>query len=186
KRLDEELVEGHQMINTLISFASLMSKQGDLFLEETDLATLAQDATSHLARLVEARHIDLTYEFTADLPQVYIDQQRISEALHHLVHNAIKFNTIGGSVKIVGYATSSRVIVEVKDTGEGVPSEKLGTIWNAFSQTADAVQRGLEGLGLGLALVKAAVEAHGGKVTVISKVGQGSTFGFWLPIKSQS
>lgn len=184
KRLDEELVEGHQMINTLISFASLMSKQGDLFLEETDLATLAQDATIHLARLVEARHIDLTYDFVADLPKVYIDQHRISEAIHHLVHNAIKFNKIGGSVKIAGYATSSKIIFEVNDTGEGVSPEKLDTIWNAFSQTADAVQRGLEGLGLGLALVKAAVEAHGGKVTVISKVGQGSTFGFWLPLTS--
>ena len=184
KRLDEELVEGHQMINTLISFASLMSKQGDLFLEETDLATLAEDATFPLARLVEARHIKLTYDFSPDLPKVYIDQQRISEAIHHLVHNAIKFNKIGGSVKITGYATSSKVIFEVKDTGEGVSPEKFGTIWNAFSQTADAVQRGLEGLGLGLALVKAAIEAHGGKVTVVSKVGQGSIFGFWLPVTS--
>ncbi|HRV96810.1 MAG TPA: ATP-binding protein, partial [Anaerolineae bacterium] len=138
-----------------------------------------------LARLVEARHIDLTYDFAADLPQVYIDQQRISEAIHHLVHNAIKFNKIGGSVKISGYATPSKVVLEVKDTGEGISHEMLGTIWSAFNQTADAVQRGLEGLGLGLALVKAAVEAHGGQVTVISKVGQGSTFGFWLPLKPQ-
>ncbi|MCB0209505.1 MAG: PAS domain-containing protein, partial [Anaerolineae bacterium] len=185
KRLDQELVEGHRMIDSLISFASLMSKQGELFFEETDLTTLASDATAHLARLVEARHIHLTFNFPPDLPLVYLDQQRISEAIHHLVHNAIKFNKADGSVDISSWSTSSKIFFEVKDTGVGVPPEKLDTIWTAFTQTVDDLKRGLEGLGLGLALVKSAVEAHGGKVTAISKVGQGSTFGFWLPLHPQ-
>lgn len=184
KRLDQELVEGHRMIDSLISFASLMSKQGELFLEETDVADLARDSTSHLSRLVEARHIELTYTFAPNLPTVRLDQQRIGEAIHHLVHNAIKFNSTGGSVDISGRATASRVIVEVKDTGAGIAAEKLDTIWNAFTQTVDDFQRGLEGLGLGLALVKSAVEAHGGRVTASSKIGEGSTFGFWLPLDS--
>lgn len=183
KRLEQELVEGHRMIDSLISFASLMSKQGELFLEETDLADLTKDATIHLSRLVEARRIELIYNFAPDLPKVYLDQQRISEAIHHLVHNAIKFNKTGGLVEISGRTTSSKIIFEVKDTGTGVPPEKLDTIWNAFTQTVDDLQRGLEGLGLGLALVKSAVKAHGGKITATSQVGFGSTFGFWLPVK---
>ncbi|MCB0190817.1 MAG: PAS domain S-box protein [Anaerolineae bacterium] len=182
KRLDQELVEGHRMIDSLISFASLMSKQGELFLEETDLATLTKDATAHLSRLVEARHIHLTFNFPPDLPLVYLDQQRISEAIHHLVHNAIKFNKADGSVDISGRATATKIFFEVKDTGVGVPAEKLDTIWTAFTQTVDDLKRGLEGLGLGLALVKSAVEAHDGKVTARSQVDQGSTFGFWLPL----
>jgi signal transduction histidine kinase len=183
KRLDQELLEGRQMIDSLVSFAALMSKQGELFLEETDIAVLTQDAAVHLEILAAARDITLSFNFAPDLPKVYVDQQRISEAIHHLVHNAIKFNRQGGLVEISCWPKDSRVFLKVKDTGQGVPADKLATIWQAFTQAADDFQRGVEGLGLGLALVRSAVEAHGGQVSAVSKVNEGSSFGFWIPIK---
>jgi PAS domain S-box-containing protein len=185
KRLDQELTEGRRMIDTIISFASLMSKQGELFLEETDMVELIREATAHLERIAPVRHISLSFNFSPDLPKVYLDQQRISEAIHHLVHNAIKFNQEGGSVEISCWPERGRIYFRVKDTGRGVPAEKLNTIWEAFAQTADDVQRGVEGVGLGLALVKSAVDAHGGQVSASSKVNKGSTFGFWIPIKPE-
>jgi signal transduction histidine kinase len=78
--------------------------------------------------------------------------------------------------------TDTALTFEVSDTGVGLPSEKLETIWGAFTQTADEVQRGVEGLGLGLALVKLSVEAHGGQVIGASQPNEGSTFGFCLPL----
>ena len=180
-RLDQELIEGRRMIDSIISFAALMSKQGGLFLEKTDLVILTEDATSHLTQMVEARKIGLTFDFSPELPAVYLDQQRISEAIHHLIHNAIKFNREGGSVKASWWVSEGKVFFKVQDSGAGIASEKLNTIWEAFSQTADDVQRGIEGLGLGLALVKSAVDAHGGEVSAISELDQGSTFGFWIP-----
>jgi PAS domain S-box-containing protein len=183
KRLDQELLEGRRMLDSLISFASLMSKQGEVFLEETDVAVLTQEAAAHLEKLAKAREITLSFNFSPDLPKVYLDQQRMSEAIHHLVHNAIKFNQQGGSVEISCWPKDSRVFFKVKDTGQGVPADKLATIWQAFAQAADDVQRGLEGLGLGLALVRSAVEAHGGQVSAMSKVNEGSSFSFWIPIK---
>lgn len=184
KRLDQELIEGRRMIDSLISFASLMSKQGHLFLEATDIESLTRDAIRHLVQIMEARQIEISLDFAPELSAVYLDQQRISEAIHHLVHNAIKFNRRGGTVKVSCRAEASEIIFRVEDTGIGIPPEKLDTIWQAFAQTVDDVQRGVEGLGLGLALVKSAVEAHGGTISVKSTVDKGSIFEFRLPLRS--
>jgi PAS domain S-box-containing protein len=185
QQLDRELIEGRRLIDSVISFASLVSKQGDLFLEETDIAALAREVTAPLDKMAAARNITLTFHFAANLPRIRLDQQRIGEAIYHLVHNALKFNQHGGSVIISCRSIGSHLLFKVDDTGSGIPAEKLTEIWDAFTQTADEVQRGVEGLGLGLALVKFAVEAHGGEVMVTSKIGLGSTFGFQLPLEPE-
>jgi histidine kinase len=185
QQLDQELTEGRRMIDSVISFASLMSKQGDLFLEETDIAALAQEMTAPLEKMAAARNITLAFHFPPNLPHIRLDQQRIGEAIYHLVHNALKFNQDGGSVIISCRSIGSHLLFKVDDTGSGIPAEKLSSIWDAFIQTVDELQRGVEGLGLGLALVKFAVEAHGGEVMATSKVGLGSTFGFQLPLEPQ-
>jgi two-component system sensor histidine kinase SenX3 len=74
--------------------------------------------------------------------------------------------------------------LEVKDSGLGVPAERLPRLWDAFAQMADPLKRGAEGLGLGLALVKYVATEHGGEVTAMSAEGIGSAFGFSLPIHS--
>jgi len=75
-------------------------------------------------------------------------------------------------------------VFRVQDTGQGIPPEELSSIWEVFTQAADDVKRGMEGLGLGLALVKFVVEAHQGEVWASSKYGEGSTFGFRVPKRS--
>jgi signal transduction histidine kinase len=77
------------------------------------------------------------------------------------------------------------MFLDVKDTGVGVPADKLATLWNSFSQAADPVRRGLEGLGLGLVLVKMIVGLHNGRVWVESQEHHGSSFGFQLPITKE-
>jgi signal transduction histidine kinase len=119
---------------------------------------------------------------SAQLPLVSVDRERIGEAIYHLVHNAVKFNRSDGSVWISCHPADAALLCEVADTGLGISPEKLDVIWEAFSQSADEVRRGVEGLGLGLALVKSTVEAHGGEVMASSTPGAGSTFGFRLPI----
>jgi len=78
---------------------------------------------------------------------------------------------------------SSHLAFEVEDTGAGMPAEQLKTIWQQFSQGADRLRRGLEGSGLGLALVKMIVEAHAGEVAAQSTKGAGRVFGFRLPLR---
>ncbi len=185
KQLDQELNEGRRMIDSVISFASLLSKQGQMNFEKADMASLIRATVAPLSKMARSRNISVSVRISPQLPPVSVDKSRMSEAIYHLVHNAIKFNHEGGNVRISCWATGTHIVFKVEDTGRGIPREKLDTIWEAFTQAADDVKRGVEGPGLGLALVKSVVEAHGGEVWVTSKVGVGSTFGFRIPIKRE-
>ena len=111
-------------------------------------------------------------------------QALLAEAIYHLTHNAVKFTSTGGKVTVRAHTDAAGFHLEVNDTGSGIPAERLPTLWDSFSQMADPLLRGVEGLGLGLALVKYVVNAHGGEVWAKSQQGVGSTFGFNLPIVS--
>jgi signal transduction histidine kinase len=121
---------------------------------------------------------------SGDVPLVDGDRDRLSDVVYHLAQNAIKFNRPGGQVKIACQSAPEYVVVEVSDTGVGIPEAKLATMWEDFTQAADPLRRGVEGLGLGLPLVKYVVTAHGGQTWANSEEGRGSTFGFSIPIKS--
>ncbi|MCI0580839.1 MAG: ATP-binding protein, partial [Chloroflexi bacterium] len=94
----------------------------------------------------------------------------------------IKFTPAGGEIWVKSWLDGDSLHFEVEDTGVGVPADKLDGLWEAFTQMADPLRRGKEGLGLGLALVKFVVGAHGGEVCARSEAGQGSTFGFHVPL----
>ncbi|MEM7346746.1 MAG: ATP-binding protein [Chloroflexota bacterium] len=181
KKIDYYLCDGRRMIDSVIAFASLVSKRQALHLEESDIESVIRKAVAELEKMANARQVTISYDFSPETPSVYLDKLRMSEAIYQLAHNAIKFNREGGSVEISCWPTGDHVMIKVEDTGHGIPQEQLGTIWEAFTQEADDVKRGVEGLGLGLALVKFIVRAHGGVVAAMSKPGKGSTFGFDIP-----
>ena len=180
-QLAKELGQGRSMIDSVISFASLLSKQGKPRLEPTDIAALLQTTLSPMETMARSRNIAFSCMCSARFAPIHVDPARLGEAMYHLVHNAIKFNAPGGSVQISCWPTDTHVVFRVEDTGEGIAPENLAGIWDGFAQGADDVQRGVEGLGLGLALVKFVVEAHRGEVWASSTPGQGSTFGFRIP-----
>lgn len=181
-QIDRELREGRQMIDTVIAFASLMSKQGELQLMETDVPALIEQAVAPLKPMAAARDITMTFSFDENLPIIFADKERLGQAIYHLVHNAIKFNFEEGQVDVSCRLTGGEILFMVKDNGRGIPPEKLPTIWDAFSQAADDVKRGVAGLGLGLPLVKFVIEGHGGEVMAQSQEYRGSTVGFRLPL----
>ena len=180
-QVDKELAEGRRMIDSVISFASLLSRHGDLRPEETDLGALIETTLAPLRQLARSRDVALSLDLPTRLEPACVDKVRLGEAIYHLVHNAIKFNHSGGEAHVTCWSTGTDLVLKVEDTGTGIPSDKLSHIWDAFTQTADDVRRGVEGLGLGLALVKFVVDAHGGEVWVSSQPGTGSTFGFRIP-----
>jgi signal transduction histidine kinase len=181
EQLDRQLAEGRRMIDSLIAFASLLSKRGELHLEEMDVAELIHSTIAPLKKVASVREITMSCKLSPQLSLIPLDKTRMGEAIYHLVHNAIKFNREGGTVRIACWPTASHIVFKVEDSGCGIPPDKLDNIWDAFTQAADEVRRGVEGMGLGLALVKFVVEAHDGEVWAASKVGEGSTFGFRVP-----
>jgi len=178
------LKRAETMINNLITFAAFLSKQGQLRMAPLNLGQLAQETVKTLEPLALKRNISMTVEIAEDLPLVDGDRERLSDAIHHLVHNAIKFNRDSGSVKLTCHPAPEHIVIEISDTGVGVPQDQLPQMWEDFTQMADPLRRGAEGLGLGLPLVKYVVKAHDGQVWGRSQVGEGSTFGFSIPIRS--
>ncbi len=174
--------EAKGMIDNLVSFAGLLSKGGDLTLTPVKLSALTHEIADTLAPVADSRQITLHVTSSDGVPSIMADKTRLSEAIHHLIHNAIKFNKVGGTVQVRYWAEDGGVTFEVQDTGIGIPAEKLKLLGDPFSQVADPVKRGVEGLGLGLALVKYVVRAHGGHIDISSKEGVGSRFRFWLPL----
>lgn len=171
-----------QMVDNLVTFATFLSKQGELNRVELDFGAVVREAVEPLATLAAGKGYSVHQNIEEHLPPLRGDQERLTEAIHHLVQNAIKFNKPNGEIWVHVWATPTHVHFEVKDSGIGVPTDKLPSLWDAFSQMADPLKRGAEGLGLGLALVKYVATEHGGEVTAISAEGIGSAFGFSLPL----
>jgi len=174
------------MVNNLVTVASFLSKQGQLRMASLNLGQLAREVVQALDPMARTRGVTLTPQIADVLPAVYGDRERMLEAIYHLLHNAIKFNRPGGSVALFCHATPEGVVLEVADTGVGILPDKLPELWKEFTQLTDPLKRGVEGLGLGLPLVKYVVKAHGGQVWARSQPGRGSVFGFSLPVAERN
>jgi signal transduction histidine kinase len=128
----------------------------------------------------DRKGLALTLDVAPGLPLIVGDAHRLEQATVNLVDNAIKFTPAGGSVRVSAQLVDSAVQVQVEDAGEGISAEKLPRIFERFYKVDRA--RGDRGTGLGLAVVKHTIEAHGGTVSGRSREGHSSTFTFLLPL----
>ena len=141
-------------------------------------SSLLAEAAEMLRPLAAASAIELQVEDCGVLPSVSADPHRIQQVLSNLIGNAIKFTPSGGRITLRARPSSGGVRLAVADTGPGIPAEQLPHIFGQFWQGARTDRRGI---GLGLAIAKGIVEAHGGRIWVESRMGKGSTFYFSLP-----
>ena len=130
--------------------------------------------------------IDITTFSTPNLPKVHIDLDRIGQVFDNLVANALKFSPSGSKIHITAEQDQAMIKFAVQDEGIGIPGEKLSKIFDRFYQVDGSTTRRYSGAGLGLAIIKQIIEVHGGRITVESKVDQGTTFLFWLPIYDEA
>jgi signal transduction histidine kinase len=143
------------------------------------MTTILDEAVELLRPLAEAEGIRLTRELGEALPTVFVDPARIHQVLSNLVGNAIKFTPRGGRITMRAQLVGDEVRVAVTDTGPGIAPDQLPHIFCRFWQGQRTDSRGL---GLGLAIAKGIVEAHGGRIWVESRVGEGSVFLFAVPV----
>lgn len=184
RQLDElrkGITELKQMVDHIIAFATLLSKQGELKMERIHLGEVVAEMVEAMQPMAKTRKVTLDARVWPGLPPVQGDRERLAEAIYHLIHNGIKFNRPDGWVRVRCQPDNGAVEVRVQDSGIGIPAGKLDHLWSEFTQMADPLRRGVEGLGLGLALVRYVAIAHGGDVWAKSTVDQGSTFGFKIP-----
>jgi signal transduction histidine kinase len=139
-------------------------------------------ATNNLRTLIEERRIQIEVVMAPDLPDLLFDPNRIAQVVTNLLSNAIKFSHAEGQIEIFAENVESGVRVGVRDHGEGIAATDLPKLFQRFTQIDSTSTRRAGGTGLGLVICKGIVEQHGGRVTVESTLGEGSTFYFSLPI----
>lgn len=176
----------------VILLARLIIDLRDLSLAEAGQLKLSQSAASldnivnteifSIEVYAKEKQIVICSELSSSLPQVYVDRDRLRQILHNLLDNALRYTPVGGTIKIEASSSSPGwVTMCISDTGSGISPEDLPYVFNHFYKADKSRHRGYGGSGIGLAIVKQLVEAHGGKVLVESEVGKGSAFYFTLP-----
>jgi signal transduction histidine kinase/DNA-binding response OmpR family regulator len=169
------------LVDDVLDLARIDAAQLGLSPEEVDPAALTTEAVETARSLVEARGLALRVECEPDLPQLWVDPTRIRQVLLNLLNNAARFTESGG-ITVRVHRREQDILFAVTDTGTGIAPEDIGRIFEEFYQIDGSTRRPHQGAGLGLAISRRFVELHSGRIWVESRVGQGSTFTFSLPV----
>lgn len=180
--LDEVMLLG-RLTEDLRQLALAETGQLALHREPVGLAELVAGIAASLGAQAQEQGVELRVDVPADLPLVHADAQRLSQVFYNLLSNALRHTSDGGLIAISARPASQAgwLMVQVRDTGGGIPPETLPHIFERFSLGDRSSRRAYGGTGLGLAIVKQLVEAHGGQITVESIPGTGTVFTFTLP-----
>ena len=177
------------LINQILTMLAAQQFERRPNLASEDLAVVIGRAVDDVRPFVELRHQRLVVEVPPELGRMDLDEQKIRDALNHLLLNAVKFTPDGGTVTVsASRDREGGAVIQVADTGVGIASADLGNVFDRFFTTGEVshhssghYEYGKKGLGLGLSVVKSFVQMHGGTVGVESAEGKGTTFTIRLP-----
>jgi signal transduction histidine kinase len=174
-------------VNSFLDIAKLEAGLMKFNLEPTDVAIIVEPIIAEMQLIGQTRQIAVSAEFST-VPELQLDREKMSQVFTNLLSNALKYTPDNGKICI--HVSSSQddagqswVRVDVQDSGVGIPPDDLKKLFNKFYQAKNKPLVKEKGSGLGLALVKHVTEAHGGKVSVASQLGKGSTFSVMLPMR---
>ncbi len=170
-----------QLVNNLLNISRLESGMLEMERKPVQLLDVLQQAVSKLQGIAQGKKITLTTDSPASLPTITGDRHWLDQVVTNLIGNAIKFTPEGGRVTVGARQSDGEILVEVSDTGIGIPPDSLDRIFTKFYRVPDEAGERPEGTGLGLHIAKKIVEAHGGRIWAESTLGEGSTFRFTLP-----
>ena len=166
------------MINSLMSLAEAEAGMMHLDLKDEDVAKVIENSIDLYSDVAEERNISIESKITSPI-FAKIDAQRIRQVIANLLDNAIKYNHDGGTIQLSAKNVENEVQITISDNGIGIPEMDQSRIWDRLFRSDKS--RSQKGLGLGLSMVKAIVDAHGGSISVVSLPSQGSTFTVFLP-----
>jgi len=177
---DESLRMG-RLVNDLLDLARMEAGHITLNYETVELAPYIERIIRKFQGLAKEKHIHFEAVMSQNDLSVTIDPDRIEQVLTNLIDNAIRHTGENGTVKVMVDKQGEGIVVQVQDSGCGIPEEDLPFVFERFYKADKARTRGRSGTGLGLAIAKNIVEAHRGKISVHSKMNEGTTFTFSLP-----
>lgn len=170
-----------RMVSDILDLARIEAGRFEIRREPFDVVVGLRGTIDRLRRLAQDRQISLTLQAPDGLPQVPADGLRMDQVFSNLLSNALKFTPRGGQIGVTVQELPAELLVQIRDSGLGIPAEHLDRIFDRFYRVPLPAEEKVEGTGLGLSICKAIVEEHGGRIWVESAVGKGSTFSFTLP-----
>ncbi|HVP13462.1 MAG TPA: HAMP domain-containing sensor histidine kinase [Phycisphaerae bacterium] len=171
------------IINDLLDLAKIEAGKLELHLASVDMAEMARNLIDFMRPLAEKKSLQLVAAVPDNLPKIYSDAGRIQQILYNLLSNAVKFTPEGGLVELkLNVLEDDRIAIAVRDTGIGIPPEKLSEVFEKFRQLDESMTREHSGTGLGLAISKELTSLLGGTIKVTSEVDKGSEFTVVLPV----
>jgi two-component system phosphate regulon sensor histidine kinase PhoR len=179
QRIGSEADRLERLVKDLLDLSKV--ERGTLAVEPVDMAGLVKDVAGRYAEMAGARGVELHVNLSPDV-ELRGDRAQLELLVSNLIDNALRYTEPGGSVWLRLTELSGKVEVAVEDTGMGIPSSDLPRVFERFYRIDKARHRQTGGTGLGLAIVRHVAESHGGKVTVDSELGRGSTFVATLPV----
>ena len=172
-----------RLVNNLIDISRIDIGYYNLQPSNYNIVKVVEDITLSIAEYVKHKKINLIFNTDVEEITLACDPDKIERVMLNLLSNAIKYTDDNGDIYVSLNKVNEDVVVSVKDSGVGIPNDKLELIFDRFGQANDILSRRCEGSGIGLSIVKSIVEMHGGKIEVFSEIGKGSEFVFNIPIK---
>jgi CheY-like chemotaxis protein len=171
------------LVNDILDLTKVEAGRTELRLSTFEVAASLQAVEAAIRPLAEKKGITLTTQVSPNVTTIYADEGKFKQVLYNLLSNAVKFTPEGGQVQTSARLARGLVRIVVSDTGIGIAGEDQERIFEAFQQLDSSSARRHEGTGLGLALARRLVELQGGRIWVDSAPGQGSRFGFTVPVR---
>jgi len=173
-----------RLVTDLLDLSRVESGAMNWTVEDVCLEDVIKNVITSMEVLFENKGLRVSTAFSSPLSRLSGDRDRLIQVVTNLLSNAVKFSRPGGEIHVSARQEvfPAQIVVDISDTGIGIPEEDLELIFETFQRSEDRQIAGIEGSGLGLAITRLLVEHHGGRIWAASRYGQGSTFTFTLPL----
>ena len=171
-----------RLVNNIIDITKLDAGFFDLNLQNCNIVNIVESVTLSVAQYIKSKSVELIFDTDIEECIIACDSEKIERVILNLLANAIKFTKPNGNITVNMYDKGKDIIISIKDTGIGIPNDKLNIIFDRFRQVDKSLTRDHEGSGIGLSIVKSLVELHKGTICVFSKYGKGTEFIITLPV----
>ena len=171
-----------RLVNNMLDITKLDAGFLELNPQNCNIVSVVESVTLSVAEYIKTKSIELIFDTDIEECIMSCDPEKIERVILNLLSNSIKFTKPGGNMTVNMYDKGENIIISIKDTGIGIPNDKLDIIFDRFRQVDRSLTRGQEGSGIGLSIVKSIVELHEGIISVLSEYGNGTEFIIVLPI----
>jgi two-component system CheB/CheR fusion protein len=171
-----------RLVNNILDITKLDAGFYQLNLQNCNIVNIVESVTLSVSEYIKTKSIDLIFDTDIEECIISCDPEKIERVILNLLSNSIKFTKPGGSMTVNMYDKGENIAISIKDTGIGIPNDKLNIIFDRFRQVDRSLTRKQEGSGIGLSIVKSLVELHGGRISVNSEYGKGTEFIIIFPV----